>query len=78
MIVTNRGVLTKEQMLEMLRPGAIDPEHVQGRRVRWAYVTKRSDEQETKRISDELKERHLQLGAYEVLVHHAPWAAETT
>ena len=76
MLMTDRGILTKEQMLEMLRPGAIDPETVTGRRVRWAYSTKRSDEKETRAVSDELKQRHLALGAYEVLVHHAPWRAE--
>lgn len=76
MIVTNRGVLTKQQMLELLQPGVIDLEHVVGRRVRWAYATTRSDEKETKRVSDALKALHLQLGAFEVLVHHAPWSKE--
>lgn len=76
MIVTDRGILTIDQMLDMLRPGALDASIVTGRRVRWAYSTKRSDEQETKRVSDELKQRHLQLGAHEVLVHHAPWRPE--
>ena len=75
-IVTDRGVLTKEQMLDMLRPGAIDPQLVAGRRVRWATSTTRSDAQDTKRVSNELKERHLQLGAFEVIVHHAPWRPE--
>jgi hypothetical protein len=73
MLVTHRGVLTKEQMLELLKPGALDLEHVVGRRVRWAYATTRTDEKETRRVSDALKELHLQLGAFEVLVHHAPW-----
>ncbi len=74
--MTQLGVLTKEKLLDMLRPGALDPEQIAGRRIRWAYSSTRSAEQETKRLSDELKQRHLQLGAVEVLVHHAPWRAE--
>ena len=76
MIVTDRGVLTKEQMLDMLRPGALDPQIIQGRRVRWATSSTRSDAQDTKRVSDELKQRHLQLGAAEVLVHSARFQPE--
>ena len=78
MIVTDRGVLTKEQMLELLRPGALDPQIIVGRRIRWATLSTRSDRHETRRVSDELKQRHLQLGAVEVLVHSARWQPEPT
>lgn len=76
MIVTDRGVLTKEQMLEMLRPGALDPQIITGRRIRWATSSTRSDRDDTRRVSDELKQRHFQLGALEVLVHCARWQPE--
>jgi hypothetical protein len=76
MIVNNHGPLTLDQMLELLKPGALNPQQISGNRIRWAYITTRANEQETKRVSDQLKERHLQLGAREVLVHHAPWSKD--
>jgi hypothetical protein len=76
MNVTNHGFLTREQMLALLQPGALDPKQIAGFRVRWAYVTTRSAEQDTKTVSNALKELHLELGASEVLVHHGPWLNE--
>ncbi|MBX3233891.1 MAG: hypothetical protein KIT84_31575 [Labilithrix sp.] len=71
--LTQHGILTKDGILKLLEPGALDPATVAGRRIRWAYRTTRGDSAETKRVSDELKRRHLELGAFEVLVHRGPW-----
>lgn len=72
------GVLTKAGMLKLLEPGALDRDRIVGRRVRWAFRTTRSDVADTKRASEELKRRHLELGAYEVLVHRGPWLEDET
>lgn len=74
MHMINYGYLSAEKMTEMLLPGGIDQNNIASCRIRWAYVTTRSAAQETRQISDVLKQRHLDLGAAEVLVHHAPWA----
>jgi hypothetical protein len=75
MLLTDRGVLTKDDMLDMLRPGALDAQLVAGRRIRWAYRATRGDEKETRRVAEELKALHLKLGAQEVLIHSAPSSA---
>ncbi len=76
MNVTNHGFLTREQMLALLEPGALDGSRITGLRIRWAYITTRSGEKEARRVSDALKALHFQLGASEVLVHHGPWLNE--
>lgn len=72
------GTLTLPKMRALMEPGALDPNAVAGRRVRWAYSAMRSESADAKRVADELKQFHLQMGAYEVLVHRAPWAKEET
>jgi hypothetical protein len=74
LVLTHHGHLTLPRILEMMRPGAIDPAVVIGRRIRWTYTTTRRDSAETKLASDELKQLHLQMGAAEVIVHRGPWA----
>ena len=74
--LAQHGILTKERMVALLEPGAVDPNEINGKRVRWAYTCMRSDITDTKRVSDELKALHMQMGAVEVLVHRALWLKE--
>jgi len=78
MIVHDRGPLTMEQMLELLKPGALNQQQIAGFRIRWAILSSPEQQQETKRVSEALKARHYQLGATEVLVHQARYSAPPT
>ena len=69
--VTQHGVLTTPNMLAMLVPGALDATKIVGHRVRWAYSSTQSGTLEAKRVAEELKQRHLQMGAREVIVYRA-------
>lgn len=75
--LTQHGQLNLRSMLEMMQPGVLDPATVIGRRVRWSYASTRSASADTKRVSDELKQFHLHLGATEVIVFRGPWLPET-
>lgn len=71
MPLVQHGVLTIEQMVAMLQPGALDARTIVGHRVRWAYSATLRTMIEAKRISMELKQRHMELGAREVIVYAA-------
>lgn len=71
MPVTQHGVLTIAQMLALLQPGALDPSTIAGHRVRWAYSSTLRTADEAKRVSSDLKRRHIELGAREVIVYSA-------